>query len=119
MSPAATPAPAPQPVTPDLQPAAKRQKLTAAARGLQLALTSSAPCRVSITISVDRATAKRLGTTTTLARSVANLSAGTANVRVRFKTPVANALKRARKPVKLKITIDGPVARTLTLTLTK
>ncbi len=117
IAPPLEPTPAP-PAT--LSASAPKQKLAAAAKGLKLTVTSNRGGAVTFAVTVDKATAKRLGlgSTTTLLKLTKPIPAGRTTVKLKFNFKVAKALSRAKKPVKLKLGLTGTGAPGAALQLT-
>ena len=135
-TPTATPTPAPtaspRPVptaTPSPSPAAPSFVLPASGkRTARLKVSCAAPCRLTAALTVDRATARRLGlgrklTAATLTR---NLKAGTTTITLKLSSAAARALQqgkprsfRARLKVSANYAGAKPVSRSRQLTITR
>ncbi len=107
--PTATPVPPPRDTRPCRVTArAPRQTLRTVRRsGLRLRLTTDERCRLAVTASVDRTTARRLGLgrrSVTVAQSTRTLPAGTRTVAVKLTRKAARAAQRARS-LRLSISI--------------
>jgi hypothetical protein len=114
-TPTATATPTPMPTkdtespTASVRPAGSAPRLNQAlAKGLPFSFTCDEACSVRVTLTVDKATARKLGlnkkakgAVTVASGSAKRLTAGDATVRARFSAKAKKALKRA-KTVKLR-----------------